>query len=161
MSEPTFRELIGEEQRRSGLIRSASPSPRRTSSAPGPRRSQEPGNHQLPHVQAGEGRPFLRAHLRPDPRLGMLLRQIQAHQAQGRHLRSLRRRSDARPRAPRAHGPHRAGRAGHAHLVLQVHAVAHRPDARHDEPPARARHLLRGLHRHRSGQDAAAASASS
>ena len=62
----------------------------------------------------------------------MLLRKVQAHQAQGRHLRPLRRRSDARARAPRAHGPHRARRAGLAHLVLQVHAVAHRPDARHD-----------------------------
>ena len=80
---------------------------------------------------------------------------VQAHQAQGRHLRPLRRRSDARPRAPRAHGPHRTGRAGLAHLVLQVHALPPRPHARHERAPARARHLLRGLHRDRSGQDAA------
>ncbi len=35
---------------------------------------------------------------------------------------------------------------------LQVHAVPHRPDARHDRAPSRARDLLRGLHRHRSRQ---------
>ena len=64
--------------------------------------------------------------------LGMLVRQVQAHQASRRRLRPLRRRSDAGPRAPRAHGPHRTGRAGLPHLVLQVHAVAHRPGARHD-----------------------------
>ena len=82
----------------------------------------------------------------------MRLRQIQAHQAQGRHLRPLRRRSHPQPRAPRAHGPHRTGRAGFPHLVLQVHALAHRPDAGHERPPAGARDLLRGLHRHRSRQ---------
>ena len=36
----------------------------------------------------------------------MRLRQVQAHQAQGHHLRPLRRGSDQRPRAPRTHGPH-------------------------------------------------------
>jgi hypothetical protein len=75
-------------------------------------RSQESRDHQLPHVQAGKGRPVLRTHFRPGQGLGMLLRQIQAHQAPRRRLRPLRRRSDAGPRAPRAHGPHRTGRAG-------------------------------------------------
>src|SRR6202795_2803158 len=37
-----------------------------------------------------------------------------------------------------------------------MYAVAPRPHARHERAPARARHLLRGLHCHRSGQDAAA-----
>ncbi len=95
-------------------------------------RSQEPRDDQLPHVQAGKGRLVLRAHFRPGQGLGMLLRQVQAHQAPGRGLRSLRRGSDPRPRPPRAHGPHRAGRAGLPHLVLQVHALPHRPGARHD-----------------------------
>ena len=54
------------------------------------------------------------------------------------------------PRAPRAHGPHRTGRAGLAHLVLQVHALPPGSDARHERPAVGARHLLRGLHRHRS-----------
>ena len=54
----------------------------------------------------------------------------------GVDLRPLRRRSHPQPRPPRAHGPHRTGRAGFPHLVLQVHAVAHRPDARHERPPA-------------------------
>ena len=78
------------------------------------RRSQKSRNHQLPHVQAGKGRPVLRTHFRPRQGLGMFLRQIQAHQAPRHRLRPLRRGGDARPRPPRAHGPHRTGRAGRA-----------------------------------------------
>jgi hypothetical protein len=122
-------------------------------------RGQEPGDHQLPHVQAGEGRPVLRAHLRSDQGLGMQLRQVQAHQAQGRHLRPLRRRGDPGPRAPRAHGPHRAGRARVAHLVLQVHAQPHGPGARHHRPQPGARAVLRGLRRRGPGRHAAAGEA--
>jgi hypothetical protein len=98
------------------------------------RRGQESRDHQLPHVQARKGRPLLRAHLRADQGLGMRLRQVQAHQAQGGDLRPLRRRSHAGARPPRAHGPHRPGRAGLAHLVLQVHAQPHRHGARHLRP---------------------------
>jgi hypothetical protein len=50
------------------------------------RRGEEAGDHQLPHPQAGEGRALLREDLRPDPRLGVLLRQVQARPLQGHHL---------------------------------------------------------------------------
>ncbi len=39
-------------------------------------------------------------------------------------------------------------RAGVAHLVFQVHALAHRVDARHDGSQPRAGNLLRGLPDH-------------
>ena len=42
----------------------------------------------------------------PGPRLRVRLRQVQAHQVQGRRVRPLRRRGDDRPRPPRADGPH-------------------------------------------------------
>ena len=83
------------------------------------RRGDQAGDDQLPLVQAGEGRPVLRAHLRSGEGLGMQLRQVQAHPLPRRRLRPLRRRSDALQGAPRAHGPHRARRARVAHLVLQ------------------------------------------
>ena len=50
-------------------------------------RSHEAGNHQLPHLQTGARRPLLRPHLRPGHRLGVSLRQVQAHEAPRRHLR--------------------------------------------------------------------------
>ena len=75
------------------------------------RRDQKAGNDQLPHVQAGAGRAVLRPHLRADQGLRVLVRQVQAHEVQGHHLREVRRRGDARPRAARAHGPYRARRA--------------------------------------------------
>src|ERR1051326_5018956 len=50
--------------------------------------------------------------------------------------------------SPRAHGSHRISGARVAHLVLQMYALAHRPDARYERAPTRTRHLLRGLHRH-------------
>ena len=47
------------------------------------RRGQEAGDHQLPHAEAGEGRPVLREDLRTDSRLGVLLRQVQARRFKG------------------------------------------------------------------------------
>ena len=123
-------------------------------------RGQESRDDQLPHLQARAGRPLLPEDLRPGPRLRVRLRQVQAHQVQGRRLRPLRRRGDDRPRPPRAHGPHRAGRAGGAHLVPEEHAEPPRPPARHDRPLARARDLLRELHGRRPGQDARSSRAS-
>jgi hypothetical protein len=103
------------------------------------RRDQEAGDHQLPHVQAGARRPVLRAHLRADQGLRVLVRQVQAHEVQGHHLREVRRRGHAVAGAARAHGPYRARRAGRAYLVPEVAAEPHRPDARHDAQGSRAR----------------------
>ena len=75
------------------------------------RRDQEARDHQLPDLQARARRPVLRAHLRSDQGLRVLVRQVQAHEVQGRHLREVRRRGDARARAARPHGPYRARRA--------------------------------------------------
>jgi hypothetical protein len=86
------------------------------------RRDKEAGDHQLPHLQARARRPVLRAHLRADQGLRVLVRQVQAHEVQGHHLREVRRRGDAVAGAARAHGPHRAGGAGRAYLVPQVAA---------------------------------------
>ena len=46
----------------------------------------------------------------------MPVRQVQAHEVQGRHLRKVRRRSHAVARAPRAHGPHFELAAPVAHI---------------------------------------------
>ena len=119
------------------------------------RRDQEARDHQLPHVQAGARRPVLRAHLRADQGLRVPVRQVQAHEVQGHHLREVRRRGHAVARPPRAHGPYRARRARRAHLVPEVAAVAHRPAARHDAEGPRAHPLFRELHRHRAGPHAA------
>jgi DNA-directed RNA polymerase subunit beta' len=62
---------------------------------PGPRRDQEAGDDQLPHLQAGARRPVLRPHLRADQGLRVPVRQVQAHEVQGHHLREVRRRSHA------------------------------------------------------------------
>src|SRR3546814_19882819 len=59
--------------------------------------------------------------------------------------------------SPRTHGPHRPGLAGRAHLVPQVTALAHRPDAGHDPARHRADPVLRGVRRHRAGPDPARA----
>ena len=104
---------------------------------------------QLPHLQARARRPVLRQDLRPGDRLGVLVRQVQAHEAPRRDLRQMRRRSDPEPRAPRAAGPYRTGLALLARVVLQGSAEPHRPVARHQPARARARALLRGLHRGR------------
>ena len=74
------------------------------------RRGHEAGDDQLPHAQAREGRPLLRAHLRSDQGLGVLLREVQARSLQGHHLRALRRRGDPPEGAPRADGSHRPRR---------------------------------------------------
>ena len=59
------------------------------------RRGYKARDHQLPHAQAGEGRPLLRAHLRSHQGLGVLLRQVQACPLQGHRMRALRRRGHA------------------------------------------------------------------
>ena len=64
------------------------------------RRGHEARDDQLPHAQAREGRPLLRAHLRSHQGLGVLLRQVQARPLQGHRLRALRRRGHAVQGAP-------------------------------------------------------------
>ena len=120
------------------------------------RRDQEARDHQLPHLQARARRPVLRAHLRADQGLRVLVRQVQAHEVQGHHLREVRRRGDAVAGAARAHGPYRARRAGRAHLVPEVAAEPHRPAARHDAQGSRAHPLFRILRRAGAGADRAA-----
>ena len=85
----------------------------------------------------------------------MLVRQVQAHEVQGHHLREVRRRGDAFARAARAHGPYRARRAGRAYLVPEVAAEPHRSLARHDAEGPRAHPLLRILRRDRVRHHAA------
>ena len=119
------------------------------------RRDQEAGDDQLPHLQARARRAVLRPHLRSGEGLRVPVRQVQAHEVQGRRLREVRRRGDRDQGPPRAHGPHRAGRAGRAHLVPEVAAEPHRPAARHAAQAARAHPLLRELRRHRAGPDPA------
>ncbi len=83
----------------------------------------------------------------------MPVRQVQAYEAPRRRVREVRHRSDPGQGAPRAHGPHRPGFAGRPHLVPQVAAVAHRPDAGHDPARHRARAVLRSLRGDRAGPD--------
>ena len=116
------------------------------------RRGDQAGDDQLPHVQARTRRPVLREDLRADHRLGVLVRQVQAHEAPRRHLRQVRCRSDAGQSSPRAPRPHHARHAGEPRVVLQGAAEPHRPPARHLAPRARARALLRGLRRRRSAR---------
>ena len=71
------------------------------------------GDHQLPHAQAGEGRPLLREDLRSHQGLGVLLRQVQACPVQGHHLRALRRRGVTRSSPARE-------RMGHIELAAPV-----------------------------------------
>ena len=61
-------------------------------------RGHQARDDQLPLVQAREGRPVLRAHLRSRQGLGVPLRQVQAHPLPRRDLRPLRRRGHACPR---------------------------------------------------------------
>ena len=121
------------------------------------RRGDQAGDDQLPDVQAGTRRPVLREDLRADHRLGVPVRQVQAHEAPRRDLRQVRRRSDAGQGPPRAPRPHHAGHAGQPRVVLQGAAEPHRPPARHLAARSRARPLLRGLRRRRSGRDRAEA----
>ncbi len=85
----------------------------------------------------------------------MLVRQVQAHEVQGHHLRKVLGRSDAVARPARAHGPYRTGRARCPHLVPEVAAVPHRPSARHDAEGSRADSVLRILRRAGAGPDRA------
>ena len=117
------------------------------------RRDQEARDHQLPDVQARARRPVLRAHLRPDQGLRVPVRQVQAHEVQGHHLRKVRRRGHPGPRPARADGPHRTGLARRPHLVPEVAAQPHRHDARHAAQGHRAGPVFRILHRHRAGPD--------
>ena len=121
------------------------------------RRGDQARDDQLPHVQAGTRRPVLRQDLRADHRLGVPVRQVQAHEAPRRDLRQVRRRSDAGEGPPRAAGPHHAGHAGQPRVVLQGAAEPHRPPPRHLAARSRARPLLRGLRRRRSRRDRAEA----
>jgi DNA-directed RNA polymerase subunit beta' len=129
-----------------------SPSPRRTDiRAWSYGRGQESRDHQLPHLQARAGGLFCERIFGPDPRLRVRLRQVQAHQAQGRHLRPLRRRGD----------PRRVRRERMGHIELAVPVVTSGSSSACPriglmlDMTARSlekRHLLRGLHgRHRSG----------
>ena len=111
-------------------------------------RGHQAGDDQLPHAQAGEGRPLRRAHLRSHQGLGVLLRQVQAHPLQGDHLRQVRRGGHPLQGAPRADGPHQAGQPRQPHLVLQGHAVAARHPARHQPAQPGADPLLRPVRGH-------------
>ena len=106
------------------------------------RRGQEARDDQLPHLPPGEGRPVLRADLRPGARLGVRLRQVQGHQAQGHHLRPLRREGHALPRPPQAHGPHQPGRPDRPHLVLQGPAQPPGHAAGHEDQRPGEGHLF-------------------
>ena len=119
------------------------------------RRDQEAGDHQLPHLQARARRPVLRPHLRADQGLRVPVRQVQADEVQGHHLRKVLGRGHAVARPARAHGPYRARRPRRPHLVPEVAALAHRPSARHDAEGSRAHPVLRILRRARAGSDRA------
>src|SRR6266545_6270262 len=93
--------------------------------------------------------------LRAGQGLRVPVRQVQAAEAPRRHLREVRRRSDARQGAPRTDGPHRAREPGRAHLVPEEPAIADGDGARHDAARHRARAVLRGVRGDRSGSDAA------
>ncbi len=125
------------------------------------RRGEEAGDDQLPHVQAGAGRPLLREDLRPGEGLRVQLRQVQAHEAPRRRLREVRRRGHPVQGASRAPRPHQPGHAGRAHLVPEEPAVAHRQHARHHAEGPGEGPLLRGVHRHRPEGDAGCSAASS
>ena len=121
------------------------------------RRDQEAGDDQLPHLQAGAGRPVLRPHLRADQGLRVPVRQVQADEVSRNHLRKVRRRGDPFQGAPRPHGAYRARLAGRPYLVPEVAAEPHRPASRHDAEGPRAHPLFRELRRHRAGPDASEA----
>ena len=111
-------------------------------------RGHQARDDQLPDPEAREGRPLLRAHLRSDQGLGVLLRQVQAGPLQGHRLRALRRRGDPLQGPPRAHGPRRPGRAGLPHLVLQGRPEPDRLPDRHGSEGAGEGPLLRRLDGH-------------
>ena len=85
----------------------------------------------------------------------MPVRQIQAHEVQGHHVREMRRGSDPANGPARTHGAHRTGLAGGAHLVHEIAALPHRPVGGHDAQGPGAGPLFRELRGHRTGADAA------
>ena len=111
------------------------------------RRSSEARNHQLPHLQTGAGRAFLRKDIRSGQGLRMPLRKIQTHPLQGYRLRPVRCGGDREEGAQRAYGAHIARRPGSAHLVFPFASIEDRLPARHPHQDARCGHLLRAVHR--------------
>ena len=114
------------------------------------RRGQEARDHQLPNIPSRTGRPVLRTHLRSRARLRMRLRQVQGHEVQGHHLRSMRREGHPLPRPTQADGAHQPRRSGRAHLVLQGDAEPTGHAAEDEDRRSREGHLLPGLRGHRS-----------
>ncbi len=114
------------------------------------RRGQEARDHQLPHVQAREGRLVLRADLRSREGLRVRLRQVQGHEVQGHHLRPVQREGHAQPRPPQADGPPEPRRTDRPHLVLQGDPLAPGQPAGHEDQRPGEGHLLPGLRRDRS-----------
>ena len=95
------------------------------------RGGHEAGDDQLPHTEAGEGRPLLREDLRPDEGLRVLLRQVQARPLQGHRLRQVRRRGGALARCAASAWATSSWRRRWPHLVRQGHAEPPRPAAGH------------------------------
>ncbi len=116
------------------------------------RRGHQARDDQLPDVQARARRPVLRQDLRARDRLGVLVRQVQAHEAPRRRVRQVRRRGHAEQGPARAHGAHRAGQPGEPRVVLQGSAEPHRASGRHVPARARAHPVLRGVRRDRSAR---------
>ena len=77
------------------------------------------------------------------------MRQVQAHEAPGGHLRQVRRRGHPGQGPARAARAHRAGHPRQPRLVLQGVAEPDRAPARHLAPRPRAHPLLRELRRDR------------
>ena len=115
-----------------------------------PRRDQEAGDHQLPDVQAGARRAFLRQDFRSHQGLRVQLRQVQAHEAPRRDLREVRGRGHPVQGAARAHGAYRAGHPRLPHLVSEEPAEQDRQPAGLDPQEHGEGPLLRQLHRARS-----------
>ena len=118
------------------------------------RRNQEAGDDQLPHLQAGARRAVLRPHLRAGEGLRVPVRQVQADEVQGHHLRKVRRGSHTVEGPARAHGPYRTGGTCRPYLVPQVAAEPHLHAARHDAEGCRTHPVFRELHRARARPDA-------
>ncbi len=115
-------------------------------------RGDQAGDHQLPDAQAREGWAVLRAHLRSDEGLGVLLRQVQARPLQGHRVRALWRGGHAFEGPPRAHGSRRPRRARQPYLVLQGRAQPDRLPARHGAEGTGEGPVLRRLDRHVGGR---------
>ena len=116
------------------------------------RRSEEAGNHQLPHLQAGTRWPVvLRQDLRPDQGLRVPVRQVQAP----KHRGVICEKCGVEVTLSKV----RRERMGHIDLAspvahiwfLKSPAVPSRHGARHDAARYRARAVLRSLRRDRSG----------